>query len=289
MRASVTRPWAPPARLQLRPEQVGRIVTYAILVLLGLFFLVPFTWLVLASFNPAASFAVQIPSHPTVDNFRTILTNGVVKQPFFNSLFIAGTVMVLAITLSGLAAYPLSRYRFPGKSFVMYGILFSSGLPILALVTPLYAMYVSLNLIDTFTGVILFIVATSLPFNIWLMKNFLDSVSIEMEEAAWVDGASVLRSFVSIVLPLSAPGIAVVAVFSFVGAWTNFFVPFIIFESPNHLTAPVSLYQFFGSYGQVNYGQLAAYATLYALPTVILYLVVSRFFVRGINLGGIKG
>jgi multiple sugar transport system permease protein len=260
-----------------------------ILAAIGIFFLLPFAWLILSSINPIAGVSVTIPTHLSLDNFRRILISGLVAQPFFNSLILAGSVMVLTIVLSGLAAYPLSRYRFRFKPWLMYAILFASGLPILALVTPLYAMYVQLNLIDTYQGAILFMVASALPFNIWLMKNFLDSVPIELEEAAWVDGASLLQAFARIVMPLIAPGAAVVGIFSFLGAWTNFFVPFIIFTSPDHMPASVNLYTFFGAYGEVNYGQLAAYAVLYALPTVVLYFGVSRFFVRGLSVGALKG
>jgi multiple sugar transport system permease protein len=120
------------------------------------------------------------------------------------------------------------------------------------------------------------------------MKNFLDSVPVELEEAAWIDGDSVLGSLFHVVLPLAAPGIAVVAVWSFLGAWTNFFVPLILLQSQDLLPASVHIYTFFGAYGQVNYGQLAAYAMLYALPAVVLYALVSRFFVRGVS-GGLKG
>jgi multiple sugar transport system permease protein len=120
------------------------------------------------------------------------------------------------------------------------------------------------------------------------MKNFLDTVPFELEEAAHIDGASTLRTFWDVILPLAAPGIAVVGVWSFLGAWTNFFVPLIILQSPNLLPASVTIYSFFGSYGQVNYGQLAAFAMLYALPAVALYTLVSRFFVKGIS-GGLKG
>jgi multiple sugar transport system permease protein len=264
-------------------------MAYVVLTLLGLFFLIPFAWLVLSSINPAATFAVEIPQHATLDNFRTILTDGLVKDPFKNSAIIAFSTMLLTIALAGLAAYPLSRYPFRGKIVLMYLILFASGLPILALVTPLYAMYVKFNLIDTYWGVILFLVASSLPFNIWLMKNFLDSVPVDMEEAAWVDGATVFGGFWRIVLPLAAPGVAVVGVFSFLSSWTNFFVPFIIFQSQEHMPASVSIYSFFGAYGQVSYGEIAAYAILYAAPTILLYFIVSRFLVRGMLMGGLKG
>src|ERR671937_122457 len=268
-------------------RSVPSIAAYAILVLLGLFFILPFIWVVLSSLNPAATFAVTLPAHPTLENFHQILATGLVVKPFRNSFILAGSTMVLSVVLSGLAAYPLSRYHFPFKSALMYGILFISALPVLAFITPLYAMYVALDgiirMIDTFHGVILFLVASNLPFSIWLMKNFLDSVSVELEEAAWVDGASTLGSLFRVVLPLAAPGVAVVGVLSFLGGWSNFFVPFIIFTNTDYLPASVHIYNFFSAYGEVNYGQLTAYAMLYALPVVAIYLFVSRFFVKGIN------
>jgi multiple sugar transport system permease protein len=261
---------------------------YIFLVIIGLFFLVPLLWPILASLNPNASLSVTIPAHFSLINFQTIITDGLVAGPFGNSLILAISTMLLVIILAGLAAYPLSRYQFSLKGPLMYAILFASSLPILALVTPLYAMYASLNLVDTLQGVILFFVASALPFCIWLMKNFFDSVPFELEEAAWIDGASTLQALIYVLFPLAAPGIAVVGVWSFLVAWTNFFVPLIILESQNLLPASVHIYTFFGSYGQVNYGQLAAYAMLYALPAVLLYTLVSRFFVRGVS-GGLKG
>ncbi|HLI89509.1 MAG TPA: carbohydrate ABC transporter permease [Ktedonobacteraceae bacterium] len=262
---------------------------YVVLIVLGLFFLIPMLWPILASINGHATLQVSLPQPFTLDNFTSIISGGLVARPFANSAVMAISTMLLVIILSGLAAYPLSRYQFRGKATLMYFILFASALPVLALVTPLYAMYVTLNLVDTLQGCILFFVASSLPFCIWLMKNFLDGVPFELEEAAWIDGASTLGGFWHILLPLAAPGMAVVGVWSFLGAWTNFFVPLIILQSQDLLPASVHIYTFFGAYGQVNYGQLAAYALLYALPAVILYLVVSRFFVRGIGPGALKG
>jgi len=264
-------------------------VAYVVLGALALFWLVPFAWPILASLNPTASTAVEWPSRLTLDNFRTIIANGLVARPFANSAIMAISTMIGVILLAGLAAYPLSRYNFHGKRILMYAILFISALPILALVTPLYALYVTLNLVDTLQGCILFFIASSLPFSIWLMKNFLDGVPVELEEAAWVDGASTLRAFFRVVLPLMAPGVAVVGVLSFLTAWTNFFVPLILLQNADLFPASIHIYTFFGAYGQVNYGQLAAYAILYAFPAVVLYTFVSRFFVKGVNLGGVKG
>ncbi|QBD77440.1 carbohydrate ABC transporter permease [Ktedonosporobacter rubrisoli] len=266
----------------------GSTLIYIVLTLLGLFFLMPMIWLVLASITPHATLEVQFPTHPALTNFITIIGDGLVARPFMNSFILSISTMFLVIILSGLAAYPLSRRQFRLKAYVMYCILFASALPVLALVTPLYAMYNTLRLTDTMQGCVLFFTASSLPFSIWLMKNFLDGVPIELEEAAWIDGASMLASFRHIMLPLAAPGVAVVGVWSFIGAWANFFIPLIILQSQDLFPASIHIYNFFGSYGEVDYGQLTAYAILYALPCVILYTLVSRFFVKGMS-GGLKG
>jgi len=264
------------------------IASYAVLLAIGLFFITPFSWLLAASFTNNANLGTVWFSHISLDNFRYIFDSGYAKG-FKNSIVLGVSNMVLVIVLSCGAGYSLSRYHFRFKKTLMLLILFCTGLPVLALIFPLYAMYVQIGLIDSTPGILFFFVASSLPFNIWLMKNFLDSVSVELEEAAWVDGCSTLGSFVRIVLPLSAPGIAVVGILSFIGAYTNFFVPFILYTSADKFPASVQLFSFFGSYGQVNYGQIAAYAMLYTLPAVALYLFVSRIFVKGINIGGTKG
>jgi len=263
-------------------------IAYAILVVLGLFFVLPFLWLIVASFTPNANLGTLWFSGFSFDNFRYLIDNGYMGG-FRNSLVLGLSTMVLMIVLSCGAGYTLSRYNFRFKQTVMLLILFCTGLPILALIFPLYALYVRLNLIDSTPGVVLFFVASGLPFNMWLMKNFLDSVSIELEEAAWVDGCTQFGSFVRVVLPLCAPGIAVVGIFSFVNAYTNFFVPFIIYSSPDKFPASVQLFSLFSNYGEVNYAQIAAYAMMYALPAVALYMFVSRFFVKGLNVGGTKG
>src|SRR5260370_22794843 len=181
------------------------ISAYVILVILGLFFLVPLLWPILASFNPSATLSVTIPAHFSLINYQTIITNGLVAGPFGNSLILAISTMLLVIILAGLAAYPLSRYQFRLKGPLMYAIFFASALPILALVTPLYALYSSLNLVDTLQGVILFFVASALPFCIWLLNNFFDSIPYELEEAAWIDGASTFQVLIYLLFPLAAP------------------------------------------------------------------------------------
>ena len=155
---------------------------------------------------------------------------------------------------------------------------------------PVYSMFVQVNLIDSMGGAILFLGASSLPYAIFLTKGFMDSVPIEIEESGWTEGAGVYRTLWSIVLPLMKSGLAVATIFTFVGMWGNFFVPFMLLLSPENLPAAVTLYTFSSQYGQVAYGQLAAFSIFYSIPVVVLYLFMGRTLGQGFAAaGGVKG
>ncbi|MFZ7087452.1 carbohydrate ABC transporter permease [Curtobacterium sp. RRHDQ10] len=267
-----------------------RWVANVVLVVIAICFAVPLVWLVLAAFDASATLSVKIPSQFTLENFQKVLTPDLAFVPLFNSLVLSGGCAIVTVIVAILAAYPLSRYKMRVNKPFLYAILFGTGLPITAMMVPVYSLFVSLNLIDNPAGVIFFLAATSLPMAIWMAKNFMDSVPIQLEEAAWTDGASMLRTLWSIVVPLMRPGIAVVFIFVFIQAWGNFFVPFILLLSPQKLPAAVSIFNFFGQYGSVAYGQLAAFSLLYSVPVIVLYVVVSRGL-GGANAlaGGIKG
>lgn len=268
----------------------GVLVTYGVLLLIGLVFLLPFGWLVLSSIQPGASLSANLTDHFSFANFSAVLNVDTVFQPMWNSLLLSGGTALLTVTLAVLAAYPLSRYqsRF-GRSF-LYIILFATGLPITAVMVPVYAMYSRINLVDSIPGTIAFMSASSLPFAVWMTKNFMDGVPISLEEAAWTDGAGWFQSLRRIVLPLMIPGLTVVLIFTFVLQWGNFFVPFILLLSPEKQPASVTIYTFFNSYGQVAYGQLAAYSILYTAPVVILYSAVSKVLGGAFSLAGaVKG
>jgi multiple sugar transport system permease protein len=253
-------------------------------------FIVPLLWVILASFNRKAGLTVSIPDHWTLGNFRAVLTPETTYRPMLNGVILCGGAAFLTIVCATLAAYPLSRSNARYKRPFLLTILFSTGLPITAIMVPVYGLFVQLNLIDTLTGTMLFMATTGLPFAIWLMKNFMDGVPLTLEEAAWTDGASRMKTLWYVILPLMWPGISVVAIFVFVGMWGNFFVPFVLLLSPDRLPASVSIYTFFSQYGEVQFGQLAAYSMLYSLPVVVLFLVLSRKLGGAFNLGGaIKG
>jgi multiple sugar transport system permease protein len=281
---------AAPRKRRAASPPVRRGVVNLVLLLIAACFLVPMLWLLLAAFDAAAGPSLAWPSQWTVDNFRAILTEDVTYRPMMNGLILCGAATVLTMVCSVLAAYPLSRYRSRLKRPFLLTVLFMTGLPITAIMVPVYGLFVQVNLIDTYTGTILFMATTALPISIWLAKNFMDAVPIELEEAAWTEGATAMQALRRVVLPLMWPGLAVVALFTFIGLWGNFFVPFVLLLDEKSFPASVSVYTFFGQYAEVAYGQLAAFSMLYALPAVLLYLVVARRLGGAFTMGGaVKG
>lgn len=253
-------------------------------------FVLPLAWVILSSVDPQANLTVKLPDGVTLDNFDAVLTPEITFTPLLNSLLLCGGGTALTVVCAALAAYPLSRFRSRLNRPFLLTILFATSLPITAIMVPVYALFVQVNLIDTMQGTIFFFAASQLPFAIWLMKNFMDGVPKELEEAAWTDGASSLQSLLRVVLPLMGPGVAVVTVFSFVMMWGNFFVPFMLLLTPEQMPAAVSINEFFGNRGTVIYGQLAAFSVIYSTPVILLYVGVARRLGGGFALGGaVKG
>ncbi|MGW7049161.1 carbohydrate ABC transporter permease [Streptomyces avermitilis] len=267
-----------------------RLAADAGLLVVAAAFALPLAWVVLSSLDTHAGLEVKVPDGLTLDNFDAVLKPDITFTPLLNSLILCGGATLLTVACAALAAYPLSRFRSRLNRPFLLTILFATSLPITAVMVPVYALFVQVNLIDTLQGTIFFFAASQLPFAIWLMKNFMDGVPKELEEAAWTDGASSFQSLIRVVLPLMGPGVAVVTVFAFVMMWGNFFVPFMLLLTPDQMPASVSINDFFGNRGTVVYGQLAAFSVIYSTPVILLYVLVARRLGGGFALGGaVKG
>lgn len=269
---------------------IYRILPYVILAFIGICFLLPLLWVLVASVDPNAMQSLKMPKQLTAGNYVDVLTSSENQRSFVIGLLMSLGQAVIVVLLAVLAAYPLSRYQLKFKKPFMLTILFMTSLPITAVMVPVYQLFLSLKLYDNNVGVVLFYVASSMPYGIWMIKNFMDSVPEDLEEAAWVDGASVITGIRKIIAPLMVPGICTVAIFTFSGSWGNFFVPYILLQTPEKFPASLKLYQFFGQYGMVDYGRLAAFSVLYAIPSIMLYILSQRFMSKGFSMqGGTKG
>lgn len=268
----------------------SKVVATLLLILIGAAFVVPMLWVVLASIQPGAGLGIEIPTSASFENFSAIMNAETTYLPILNGIYLSGGATLMTVVCAVLAAYPLSRYKMRFNRPFLLTILFATGLPITAVMVPVYGLFVQLNLIDSIPGTTLFMATASLPFGIWLMKNFMDGVSIEVEEAAWVDGASGMKALWHVVLPLMWPGVSVVAIFTFIRMWGEFFIPFMLLLSPDLQPASVTIFTFFGQYGQVNYGQLAAFSCMYSVPVIVLYVILSRRLGGAFAFGGaLKG
>lgn len=270
----------------MKREKRIRFMQYTALVLVGVAFAVPLVWLLLASIDLNAAPMIRFPETPTLQNYLNVFTNPQNILGFWNSLIISVGTSVVTVACALLASYPLSRYKIRGKGKFMYVILFMTSLPINAILVPVFKLFVNFGIQDNIFSIILFLSATNLPYAIWMTKNFMDSVPFAMEEAAKVDGATTLKALTTVILPLMKPGIFTVLIYVFTGVWGNFFVPFILLQSPDKFPASIRIYQYFQTGGLVDYGNLAAYSVIYMIPCVVLYAFAQKYMSQGFALGG---
>lgn len=273
-----------PNAVRYRRFSMGGVSANIATGVIGILFLLPLLWLLLASFDAHAGWAIRAPDL-TTSNYSQAVSNGG-WHPILNSFYLASVTSVISTVLAFIAAYPLSRRHIPGKRIFMLGILFLSSLPITMLLVPVYQLYVKLNWLDSIFTMALFLAATSLPFAIWLVKNFIDQIPIEFEEAAAIEGAGTIRTMLFVVLPLSLPGLSVTLIYTFIAAWGAFVVPLVLDQNPGQQMGTVALYQFLGAHGLIQFGPLAAFSLLFSLPVVILYLFVSRSLGGAFTFGG---
>jgi multiple sugar transport system permease protein len=266
---------------------VGGLASNLLLALLGVTFFLPLIWVLFASLDKNAGAGVRIPDLSLV-HYQAMAHEDRLR-PLYNSFYIAGISTVISTVTGLFAGYALSRRHIPFKRTLMLLILFMSGLPVTMLLVPTYQMFVRLNWIDSLWWTSVFIAASSLPFSIWLLKNFIDQVPRELEEAAAIEGTSNLEVVLRVVVPLAMPGILVTSLVAFINAWGAFVIPLVLNSNPSDTPGSIAIYQFLTENGQIHFGDLAAYSILFALPVVVLYLVASRRISGAFTFsGGIK-
>mgnify|MGYP001048270649 FL=1 len=268
---------------------LARIGFYVLVAVVGSFFALPLLWLFTAPFHPQATLSVQLPAQPTLANFAAVFRNTfAVRALLQNSVIQAGGAMVATTLVASLAAYALARVRLPGRDVLVYVlILFSSVVTGTAAMVPIFLLIYNLGLIDSHLGVIMVFTGGLLPTAIFIMRDFVAGLPRSLEESAMVAGAGSWQILRQIVLPQVRPGMMVVAVWAFVNVWGGFLIPFILLRSPDKMPASAATYSFYTEAGTPVITLIAAYALLYVIPALALYLFVNwrygfKFF------GGIK-
>jgi multiple sugar transport system permease protein/raffinose/stachyose/melibiose transport system permease protein len=274
---------------RLSPRQ--RTALSILQVALGIVILLPFFWMVSVSLKPANEpFAIPArlwPQNPTLDNYVTAFRPEF-RIYFVNSIVIAASTVVITVSLALLAAYSFTRAQMRSISVLMGLVIVAQMFPASAIIIPIYKMMKAANLLNTYASLIVANVTVTLPVAIWMLRGFLARLPITLEEAAAIDGAGPLRTFLEIILPLCRPGVAATAVFVLVVTWQEFLFALSFTSTKEMRTLPVGMNDFIGQYG-IRYGELMASSVLISVPVIAIFFILQRQFVAGLTAGAVKG
>jgi multiple sugar transport system permease protein len=269
---------------------ITRVLVYVLLALGLLATLAPFAWMALGSIKPTGEIIADptawLPQNPTLQNFTDLLSRQNFGLYFFNSILVAGACVLGNLLFCAMAGYALAKIDFAGKKLLFTLVLLMLVIPGIATFVPLFVQVSNLGLANSYLGLILpFLVS---PLGVFLMRQFIGEIPDSLLEAARIDGASELRIFLRIILPLSGPPLATLAILTFLFQWNNFLWPLVIAQTDDMYTLPVALALFAVGANGTNYGLLLAGAVTVVLPIVIVFLFLQRYFIQGIASTGIK-
>lgn len=263
---------------------------YLMLAGYGLIVLYPMLLMIVSSFKSSREILrspFTLPESWSLVNYIEAWGRGNFSVYFGNSVLVAALALVLVLTLGSLAAYPLGRYQFRGRNWLMLYFLAGLMLPIRLGILPLFFLMKTLGLLNTPWSLVAVYAASGLPFTIFVLANFFETLPRELEEAARLDGASEFRIYWQVMLPLIRPALATVAIFNFIPWWNDFFFPLIFIRAERYKTLPLGLFSFFGEH-QNDWALLFAGLTITALPLLVLYLFASRQIIKGLTSGALK-
>ncbi|GAA3083862.1 carbohydrate ABC transporter permease [Streptomyces rectiviolaceus] len=276
----------------MRTKKPARAAQYVALAAYLVFLAFPFLWLISTAFKPARELGslhpTWIPKDPTLENFRQAFDEQPLLQAAGNSLIAALSASLIAVVIATPMAYVMARHRNRVSKAATGWVVISQAFPFVLIIIPLFLILKNLHLINSLLGLIMVYVVWSLPFALWMLVGYVRAVPTELEEAAAVDGASKVRTFVSVVAPLLAPGIVATAMFAFITAWNEFFFALVLLKTPEKQTLPVILNRFIGSEGVADLGPLAAAAFLATIPSLVIFAIIQKRITGGMLAGAVK-
>jgi arabinogalactan oligomer / maltooligosaccharide transport system permease protein len=275
-----------------RKKQLIKISSHAILILFVIIAVYPVSQVVTISLRPdnkLLSTSLEIiPDNASIKSYISLFT----ERPFllwvWNSALVSFTVTLTGVIFAAMSGYAFSRFNFFGKKIGLLGLLVTQMFPATMLLLPMYIMLIYFGLINSYFGLIITYTATALPFCIWTMKGYYDTIPTSLEEAARIDGCNMFDAFYRIILPLAAPALVITGLFSFMSAWSEYIVAAQILQETHLWTLPLGL-KSFESNMSTEWGLYGAASFIVMLPVVILFVVLSKWLVSGLTLGSVKG
>lgn len=254
--------------------------------------LAPLLWVLSTSFKPnpeAISFPPQfLPGEPTLDNYIFVLTDPKLVISLLNSLAVSLASTGLSVAVSALGGYAFARFDFKGKNLLISTILGLFMIPVVINIIPLYIMLANVGLLNSLFALVLTFQILIIPLNIFLLKNYFETIPKELEEAALIDGCSKIRAFWHVIIPISMPGFLIAAILSFRFSWNEFVLPVVLSNRPDVMVFQVALYQFISLY-RIDWGYLTAGINIALIPVVVLMLFFQKKMIRGLTLGAVRG
>jgi multiple sugar transport system permease protein len=271
---------------------IEKTLIYSVIAVYLFITLAPLLWVVSTSFKPnqeAISFPPKLlPDAPTLDNYLFVLTNPNLVTSLLNSLLVSIGGTGLSVAVSALGAYAFARFEFKGKNLLMSIILGLFMIPVVINIIPLYIMLANVGLLNSLLALVLTFQILIIPLNIFLLKNYFETIPKELEEAALIDGCSKLRALWHIIVPMSIPGFLIAAILSFRFSWNEFVLPIVLSNKPDVMVFQVALYQFISLY-RIDWGYLTAGINIALIPVVVLMLISQKRMIRGLTLGAVRG
>jgi trehalose/maltose transport system permease protein len=282
----------------LRRTPLGRFITklpfWLLIAAIFIYAIFPFYWAIRSAFTPEGElFRTPVdyfPKHPTLANFREALSTPTFQHALINSTIVAGSVTLISLAIGSLAAYALGRFRFRGRSAVLYLMLSMTIFPQIAILGALYTMITRFHLYDSLLALIFSYMIFTLPFTVWVLTSFMRGLPGDLEEAAYVDGATPLQVFYKVLLPLIAPGLVTTGLLAFIAAWNEYLYALSFIQTPNKYTVTLAITTFQGKSGfQQPWGQIMAATVIVTLPLIVATLVLQRRILAGLTAGAVKG
>jgi trehalose/maltose transport system permease protein len=277
-------------------KTLRRVPFYLLVLVIAVYLMFPFYWAFRSSITPDADlFATPVqyfPNDPTLDNYRSVLENRDFLRALGNSAVVAASVTILALMVGSFASYAIGRFTFRGRTPVLYIVLSMTMFPQIAVLGSLYTLITWAGLYNSLWSLILTYMIFTLPFTVWVLTTFFQQMPKELEEAAYVDGATPFQVFYKVLLPLAAPGLVTTGLLAFIAAWNEFLFALSFLQTPDEFTVTLAIFRFepqtAGGF-EIAWGQIMAATIIITLPLIILTLIFQRRILAGLTAGAVKG
>lgn len=270
-----------------------KLINYFIIALSLVIFLFPIYWMLISSFHKNASLMSFPPKFSLINstkiNYVEILGQLKFLNYFKNSVIVATASVIFSILISVFAGYAFSRYKFTGKSLLLTAILNIQVFPVTVIIIALFSFYSKMNLLDTYQGLIFADIVYSLPFTVWFIKAFFDTIPVSLDEAAKIDGCGRLRTLFSVIMPLLKPGMISVGIYTFLYSWDDFVFALTILKTDKMKTLPLGLVQSFMGEFSNDYAGMMTLSVLTSIPVVLAFLFTQKYMISGLTAGAVKG